>query len=318
MRVTRELVIETPPEALWPILWDVPRMAACLPGCAEAEEVVPHSRYRARMTQKVGPIRLSVPLDVEILASEPPRHLALSARGRDPLVGAEIAMRVTIDCEPVGTGARLSIGAEGQVLGKLGGLGQGIIQRKAEEALDEFGRRLARAAAGERSRMIRPFDLRRPAALGEVGALLGEYGDAAALYAGGTELLLLMKEGFVRPRVLVDVKRVPGLGRVTADGRRRRDRGHRLPPDRGAVGGRARARSARGRRGAARGQCARPLGRHGWRQPRVRRSAQRPRHALPRLRCARRPLEPRGRARRCRSPTSCSAPTKPPGATTRS
>jgi len=64
--------------------------------------------------------------------------------------------------------------------------------------------------------MIRPFDLRRPTALAEVGTLLGEYGDAAALYAGGTELLLLMKEGFVRPSVLVDVKRVPRLGRVTA------------------------------------------------------------------------------------------------------
>ena len=148
MRVTREVVIDTPPEALWPLLWDVPRMAACLPGCAEAQEVTPHQRYRARMAQKVGPISLSVPLDVEILAAEPPRHLLLSARGRDPLVGAEISMRVTIDCEPVGTGARLSIGAEGQVLGKLGGLGQGIIQRKAEEALDEFGRRLARAATG--------------------------------------------------------------------------------------------------------------------------------------------------------------------------
>jgi len=61
-------------------------------------------------------------------------------------------MRVTIDCEPVGAGARLSIGAEGQVLGKLGGLGHGIIQRKAEEALDEFGRRLARAALGQAGR----------------------------------------------------------------------------------------------------------------------------------------------------------------------
>ena len=148
MRATRELLVETPPEALWPLLWDVPRMAACLPGCTDAQEVTPHQRYRARMTQKVGPISLSVPLDVEILAAEPPRHLALSARGRDPLVGAEISMRVTIDCEPAVGGARLSIGAEGQVLGKLGGLGQGIIQRKAEEALDEFGRRLAREAAG--------------------------------------------------------------------------------------------------------------------------------------------------------------------------
>jgi carbon monoxide dehydrogenase subunit G len=147
VRATRELLVETPPEALWTLLWDVPRMAACLPGCTDAQEVTPHQRYRARMTQKVGPISLSVPLDVEILAAEPPRRLALSARGRDPLVGAEISMRVTIDCEPAGAGARLSIGAEGQVLGKLGGLGQGIIQRKAEEALDEFGRRLAREAA---------------------------------------------------------------------------------------------------------------------------------------------------------------------------
>jgi carbon monoxide dehydrogenase subunit G len=148
VRAARELIVETPPEALWPLLWDVPRMAACVPGCTEAQEVTPHHHYRARMTQKVGPISLSVPLDVEILEAEAPRHLALSARGRDPLVGAEISMRVTIHCEPEGAGARLSIAADGQVLGKLGGLGHGIIQRKAEEALDEFGRRLAREAAG--------------------------------------------------------------------------------------------------------------------------------------------------------------------------
>jgi len=34
------------------------------------------------------------------------------------------------------------------VLGKLGALGHGIIQRKAEEAAAEFGARLQRAAAG--------------------------------------------------------------------------------------------------------------------------------------------------------------------------
>ena len=33
VRVTRELVIECRPRR-WPILWDMPRMAACLPGCA--------------------------------------------------------------------------------------------------------------------------------------------------------------------------------------------------------------------------------------------------------------------------------------------
>ncbi len=72
--------------------------------------------------------------------------MALSASGRDPVVSADIAMRVTLDCAPDGTGTRLQIGAEGQVLGKLGALGHGVIQRKAEETVDEFGRRLARMA----------------------------------------------------------------------------------------------------------------------------------------------------------------------------
>ena len=146
MRVARELVIEAAPEALWRLLWDVPRMAACVPGCAEAHELAPHQTYRAHMTQKVGPISLSVALIVEILSAEPPWHLALSASGRDPVVSADIAMRVTLDCAPDGTGTRLHIGAEGQVLGKLGALGHGVIQRKAEETVDEFGRRLARMA----------------------------------------------------------------------------------------------------------------------------------------------------------------------------
>ncbi len=64
--------------------------------------------------------------------------------------------------------------------------------------------------------MIRPFELRRPATLPELGALLDEHRKGAALYAGGTELLVLMKEGLVRPSVLVDVKRVAGLGEITA------------------------------------------------------------------------------------------------------
>jgi len=65
--------------------------------------------------------------------------------------------------------------------------------------------------------MLRPFELVRPETLEEVGALLAEHGDEAALYAGGTELLLLMKAGLVRPRVLVDLKRIPGLADITPD-----------------------------------------------------------------------------------------------------
>jgi carbon monoxide dehydrogenase subunit G len=146
VHVAREVAVGATPGALWALLWDVPRMVQCVPGCDEAQVVEVHRRYRARMSQKVGPIRLSVPLDVEVVTAEPGRRLALDARGRDPVVGAEVAMRVTLDLEERGDGSLLRIDAEGRVLGKLGTLGHGVIQRKAEEALEEFAERLRRAA----------------------------------------------------------------------------------------------------------------------------------------------------------------------------
>ena len=59
--------------------------------------------------------------------------------------------------------------------------------------------------------MLRAFELHRPSTVAEAAALLGDRPDAT-LYAGGTELLLLMKAGLVRPADVVDVKRIPDLG----------------------------------------------------------------------------------------------------------
>jgi aerobic carbon-monoxide dehydrogenase medium subunit len=65
--------------------------------------------------------------------------------------------------------------------------------------------------------LLRPFALDRPETLEEAAAVLTEHGGGAALYAGGTELLLLMKEGLVRVQRLVDVKRVRGLADIRAE-----------------------------------------------------------------------------------------------------
>jgi carbon monoxide dehydrogenase subunit G len=149
MRVTREVGIATPAGVLWELLWDVRRIVECLPGCVEAREVEPHRQYAARMEQKVGPISLSVPLDVKVVEVEEPHRLALDAKGRDPLIGAEIVARVTLEVESRGEESLLRIDAEGRILGRLGALGQGVIQRKAEETIDEFGARLRLAAGGK-------------------------------------------------------------------------------------------------------------------------------------------------------------------------
>ncbi|HET8529138.1 MAG TPA: FAD binding domain-containing protein [Gaiellaceae bacterium] len=64
-----------------------------------------------------------------------------------------------------------------------------------------------------------PFELHRPARLLEACRLLAEHGSEAQVYAGGTELLLVLRAGLADARHLVDVKRLAGLTSVwrTAD-----------------------------------------------------------------------------------------------------
>jgi carbon monoxide dehydrogenase subunit G len=147
MRVARELALTAGTERVWATLWDVPRMVACVPGCVEARELEPRRRYQVRMSQKVGPIALSVPLDIRV-TEEPAGRLAVEARGRDGLLAAEVRMSVRLAVEPAGTGSRLAVEAEGRVLGTLGALGASVIQRRAEELVDEFAARLRDAIEG--------------------------------------------------------------------------------------------------------------------------------------------------------------------------
>ena len=65
--------------------------------------------------------------------------------------------------------------------------------------------------------MLRPFRLHEPETVADAVSLLGQYGEEASLYAGGTELLLAMKEGLLRYGHLINVKTVGGLSGLTYD-----------------------------------------------------------------------------------------------------
>ncbi len=67
------------------------------------------------------------------------------------------------------------------------------------------------------------FAYRRPATLAEALALLAQHGPDAHLLAGGTDLIIRLRDGTLRPAVLIDLKRIAELcpaireeaGRVT-------------------------------------------------------------------------------------------------------
>lgn len=66
--------------------------------------------------------------------------------------------------------------------------------------------------------MLRPFRVLDPKSIADASAELRKYGEDAKVYAGGSELLLLIRQGFVQYDYLVNVKGIPELSKLKWDG----------------------------------------------------------------------------------------------------
>ena len=62
--------------------------------------------------------------------------------------------------------------------------------------------------------MFRPFELVEPSSVAEAIGCLEANPDDARIYAGGTELLLVMRLGLLHPKLLVNIKSIPGMDRL--------------------------------------------------------------------------------------------------------
>lgn len=65
--------------------------------------------------------------------------------------------------------------------------------------------------------MLRRFTLDEPESVKDVPPLLSSYGERGRILAGGTELLLAMKQGVLRYERLINIKKIPGLDQIHYD-----------------------------------------------------------------------------------------------------
>ncbi|MGH7873752.1 MAG: FAD binding domain-containing protein, partial [Candidatus Binatia bacterium] len=59
-----------------------------------------------------------------------------------------------------------------------------------------------------------PFDFYQPATVAEASRLLKDKGAGGRFLAGGTDLVIAMKEKGLLPKYIVDLKRIPGLSGI--------------------------------------------------------------------------------------------------------
>jgi len=65
--------------------------------------------------------------------------------------------------------------------------------------------------------MMVKFDYLRPKTEMELATLLSKHADEAKLMAGGTDLLVLMRDKILRPRYVIDVKGIPEMHKINYD-----------------------------------------------------------------------------------------------------
>jgi len=138
VKVERDIVIQAPRSVVWDFLWDVPRLAVCIPGAREVRAIEDRKRYAAVVGEKVGPFKVEVPLEIEVLEARAPERLRVRAGGRDGKVDGVVRVELELRLTEAGAGTTLALSADISVLGKLGTLGHSVIVRKGNEIVGRF------------------------------------------------------------------------------------------------------------------------------------------------------------------------------------
>jgi len=140
--------IAVPREKAWAFLWDVDRFIVCVPGCEEAQTVEEGKQYKAKMVAKVGPFKVTFPINIEVLESEELLHIKARASGSDNKIGSHMKVDLDVSLEGKGEATVLSFVASVDILGKLATLGHSIIKRKAEQDMVKFAQAVKQELEG--------------------------------------------------------------------------------------------------------------------------------------------------------------------------
>ena len=139
MRFEERIEVKAPAEDVWGLLWDIERLARCLPGCEAINELEPRRKYDAVVVERIGPFQARFGLELSVTKVDPERFVQLEVTGKDRKLAASMRGVMEARLERTGDeGTVLDIIADVQVTGKIAGLGQVVIKRKSRDVIGRF------------------------------------------------------------------------------------------------------------------------------------------------------------------------------------
>jgi carbon monoxide dehydrogenase subunit G len=143
LKVSEELSLGASQDEVWKLLRDTPRLAALLPGVEKITPLEePGEAYQAKASDKIGPFKVSLTLEIRVIEAREPVSLKASIKGSDSIGLNRITGSLHITLIPASPAAQMRFEADIEILGKLATLGAAPIRRRTTEKFAEFARNI--------------------------------------------------------------------------------------------------------------------------------------------------------------------------------
>ena len=141
MKFEHTIVVDAPVSNVIALFEDVPAVARCMPGVEEAVAVDPDV-YEGRIRVRLGPLGFSLAGRANLDRGEDGMW-RLQGEGRDARVGAGVQATLEARLEELAPRqTEVAITADVRFSGRLAGLGQPLIRRRADSMVREFAENL--------------------------------------------------------------------------------------------------------------------------------------------------------------------------------
>jgi carbon monoxide dehydrogenase subunit G len=153
LKIAEELPLNAPIDRVWKLLRDTRRFAELLPG---VEGVAPlqddkNEAYAAKVSEKIGPFKITMNLEVRVAESVEPSLLKASLKGADSMGLNRMTGSLQVALSAVPAGTQMQFEASIEVLGKLATLGAVPIRRRTTQVFAEFAKNIQGQFAGDAS-----------------------------------------------------------------------------------------------------------------------------------------------------------------------
>ena len=141
--------VNASPEQLWEVVKDIPTVGTCIPGATDIKEGE-DGAYVGTVKVRVGPISLALNGRLSITSEDAEaRTISFTGEGADRKVPGNVRVKINMAVSGEGSTSDLMVDTEANVMGKLGEFGQGIIKRKADGIMKDFGKNLTKLVEGQ-------------------------------------------------------------------------------------------------------------------------------------------------------------------------